>query len=102
MALSFFQVVADREIAEFIQSVKNEIASPLARNDERGISRKDGFLELFCERIKVGGLVKSRIMPFSRHSGSTGILLIQCVIRQNDSRQAGMTTFYECIKVQAH
>ncbi len=46
------------------------------------------------------GLVKSRKTPFPCHSGLSGILLFQCVITRKDSRQAGMTTFYECINFE--
>jgi hypothetical protein len=45
----------------------------------------------------IDSFVKSRKSPKDCHSGLSGIVFYQHVVWQHDSRQAGMTTFYEFI-----
>jgi acetyl esterase/lipase len=45
----------------------------------------------------IDGFVRSRLSPIDCHSGLSGIGSYQNVMLQNDSRQAGMTTFYESV-----
>ncbi len=48
----------------------------------------------------IDGFEKSRRSPIDRHSGLSGIVLKQYIIWQYDSRQAGVTTFYESIMIK--